>query len=140
MPLGAWSVTARSATLQQMLTRSAVAKRLMCSLATVRRLEGHELFPQRDAHGVHRFDEAQVDRVLRTLPPGRRSVAHGRWLASGRRDALPSRAGKAAARAEPPSAQTDLQRLRRENRRLSHELNELKQLLSQFLVHLDVTT
>lgn len=43
-----------------MLTRSQVARRLGRSLATVRRLEGKELHPERDARGVHRFDPLEV--------------------------------------------------------------------------------
>lgn len=43
-----------------MLTRSQVAQRLRRSLATVRRLEGTVLHPQRDARGVNRFDEDEV--------------------------------------------------------------------------------
>ena len=48
-----------------MLTRSQVAKRLRRSIATVRRMEGHELHPQKDERGVHRFDAEEVAEVAR---------------------------------------------------------------------------
>lgn len=50
-----------------MLTRSQVARRLGRSLATVRRLEGIELHPQRDARGVNLFDPDEVDAVASQL-------------------------------------------------------------------------
>ncbi len=46
-----------------MMTRSQVAKRLGKSIATVRRMEGVELFPTRDGRGVFRFDPAEVEAV-----------------------------------------------------------------------------
>lgn len=46
-----------------MLTRGQVAKRLGKSVATVRRLEGRELHPRRDAKGVLRFDPDEVEAV-----------------------------------------------------------------------------
>jgi len=46
-----------------MLTRGQVAKRLGKSIATVRRLEGRELHPRRDAKGVLRFDRDEVEAV-----------------------------------------------------------------------------
>lgn len=49
-----------------MLTRSGVAKRLGKSIATVRRMENVELHPVRDARGVLRFAEDEVDRVARS--------------------------------------------------------------------------
>jgi len=56
-----------------MLTRSGVAKRLGKSIATVRRMEGVELFPRRDERGVCRFDPDEVERVAR----GERSPRRG---------------------------------------------------------------
>lgn len=56
----------RWCTLLIMLTRRGVAKRLKCSIATVRRLEGRELFPSKDARGVHRFEQLQVERSPET--------------------------------------------------------------------------
>jgi len=47
-----------------MLTRGQVAKRLGKSIATVRRMEGRELHPRRDAGGVFRFDSVEVDALL----------------------------------------------------------------------------
>jgi hypothetical protein len=74
-----------------MLTRSGVAKRLGRSIATVRRLEGRELFPVVDKTGVHRFADDQVSRlVLRLRSGGSLDGARGDWLA-GRR---PSRANR----------------------------------------------
>jgi hypothetical protein len=49
-----------------MLTRSGVAKRLGKSIATVRRMEGHELHPVKDENGVHRFDPEEVAEVARS--------------------------------------------------------------------------
>lgn len=48
-----------------MLTRAQVAERLGKSIATVRRMEGTELHPRRDAAGIHRFSPAEVDAVAR---------------------------------------------------------------------------
>ena len=53
-----------------MLTRSGVAKRLGKSIASVRRMEGVELFPTRDVRGVHRFDPGEVGRVARDARHG----------------------------------------------------------------------
>lgn len=62
-----------------MLTRVQVARRLGKSIATVRRLEGSQLHPRRDASGVLRFDDAEVHRLAaaRGLVHGRRSVKQG---------------------------------------------------------------
>lgn len=56
-----------------MLTRSGVARRLGKGIATVRRMEGIELHPVKDARGVHRFDRAEVERVARNAVPGPKS-------------------------------------------------------------------
>jgi len=48
-----------------MLTRAGVAKRLGKSIATVRRLEHVDLHPTRDARGVFRFREEEVEGVAR---------------------------------------------------------------------------
>ena len=42
-----------------MLTRAGVARRLRRSIATVRRMEGHELHPSQDLNGTHWFDPAR---------------------------------------------------------------------------------
>lgn len=55
------------------MTRSQVAQRIGRSIATVRRLEGVELHPVRDATGVYLFDPADVEDFL-----GRRQEA-ARW-------------------------------------------------------------
>jgi hypothetical protein len=52
-------------TFTPMLTRSGVAKRLGKSMATVRRMEGVELFPTRDERGVNWFEPEEVERVAR---------------------------------------------------------------------------
>ena len=44
-----------------MLTRSEVAAILGVHISTVRRLEGRDLHPIRDANGVHRFDRREVE-------------------------------------------------------------------------------
>jgi hypothetical protein len=67
------------------LTRSGVAKRLNRSIATVRRLEGYELFPCRDSRGVHWFDEYEVTRVAQLLKTAALPAAQSRWLARSRR-------------------------------------------------------
>jgi hypothetical protein len=48
-----------------MLTRGQVAKRLGKSIATVRRMEGNELHPERDQRGVLQFDVEEVERLVR---------------------------------------------------------------------------
>lgn len=50
-----------------MLTRSQVAARLGRSLATIRRLEGKELHPEKDGRGVNRFDAEEVQEVAQRL-------------------------------------------------------------------------
>ena len=44
-----------------MLTRSEVAAILGVHISTVRRLEGRDLHPIRDANGVHHFDRREVE-------------------------------------------------------------------------------
>lgn len=66
-----------------MLTRSGVAKRLGKSIATVRRLENVSLHPVRDARGVLRFSEAEVEQVARGQ--------HGRAWQPSRARAQPAR-------------------------------------------------
>jgi fructose-1,6-bisphosphatase/sedoheptulose 1,7-bisphosphatase-like protein len=52
------------------MTRGQVARRLGKSLATVRRLEGVLLHPQRDARGVHHFDANEVDALADRIADG----------------------------------------------------------------------
>lgn len=56
------------------MTRGQVARRLGKSVATVRRMEGSQLHPRRDAGGVLRFNPAEVDRVARAIQDGRRGA------------------------------------------------------------------
>lgn len=49
----------------RMLTRSGVARVLGKSIATVRRLEGTDLHPERDSNGVWLFDVGEVQGVAR---------------------------------------------------------------------------
>src|SRR5438093_13604502 len=68
-----------------MLTRGQVAKRIGRSIATVRRIEGTLLHPQRDANGVLRFAPAEVDRLAARLrhTRGRASLggsSRSRWF------------------------------------------------------------
>src|SRR5262245_59629875 len=53
-----------------MLRRSQVARRLGRSVATVRRLEGAVLFPERDRRGIYRFDEGEVADLARRVRNG----------------------------------------------------------------------
>lgn len=46
-------------------TRSELANLFDVSVATIRRLENKELFPKKDADGVHRFDYAEVAELAR---------------------------------------------------------------------------
>ncbi len=46
-----------------MLTRSAVAEILGVHISTVRRLEGRDLHPVRDANGIHHFDRREVEEL-----------------------------------------------------------------------------
>lgn len=67
-----------------MLTRGQVAKRLGKSIATVRRLEGRGLHPERDASGVLRFDTKEVELLARQRAvPGERPrgvAGAGSWF------------------------------------------------------------
>jgi hypothetical protein len=56
----------------RMLTRAQVARRLGKSIATVRRLEGEQLHPTRDAAGIHQFDAAEVERLAAQVQLSRR--------------------------------------------------------------------
>ncbi|MGC4088728.1 MAG: hypothetical protein QM756_12685 [Polyangiaceae bacterium] len=71
-----WSARLPYDSIESMLTRSQVAGRLGKSIATVRRLEHVYLHPRRDAHGVHRFDPDEVERLATSL-------AHGKLGATG---------------------------------------------------------
>ncbi|HYQ00461.1 MAG TPA: hypothetical protein VER96_17410 [Polyangiaceae bacterium] len=108
-----------------MLSRSAVAKLLDCSIATVRRLEGHELFPRRDRSGVLRFDLDEVNAVARRLRTGRVPAARGDWL-SNRRHARswPQKGARKASTTEIEGCE-EMARLRDENTRLKEELAEM---------------
>src|SRR5215471_18614202 len=96
-----------------MLTRGQVAKRLGKSIATVRRLEGVELHPQRDAGGVLRFDAREVQRVATRM----RHSQHGQSIGlSARSDRF------SAARDADDLEQDDLEdREHRERLRLREE-------------------
>lgn len=61
------------------LSRSQVAKRLGKSVATVRRLEGHVLFPVRDRRGIYRFEQWEVERLIGN-PERATRWARSRWL------------------------------------------------------------
>jgi hypothetical protein len=61
------------------LTRREVAATLQKSIATIRRLEGHVLHPQRDARGTHWFDLDEVER-LRMAPHRAKPWARSKWL------------------------------------------------------------
>ena len=52
------------------MNRRQVAQRLGKSLATVRRIEGVLLHPARDARGVHRFDDREVETLARGVENG----------------------------------------------------------------------
>jgi hypothetical protein len=58
--------------------RAQVAKRLGKSVATVRRLEGIELFPTLDEDGTHQFDAAEVEALAARLD--RSSQPQSAWL------------------------------------------------------------
>lgn len=61
------------------LKRGEVARRLRKSVATVRRLEGHILFPSRDQRGIYRFDEWEVERLIKN-PERARRWARSQWF------------------------------------------------------------
>jgi hypothetical protein len=118
-----------------MLTRSGVAQRLGRSLATVRRLEGMELFPSRDAQGVHWFDEDEVQDVKQQLERGALRAARGTWLDS-----------KHVCRRNPPEAQSKMlcrspteavAELARENAELKSNLRELEARFAELLEAID---
>jgi hypothetical protein len=106
------------------LTRSEVAKRLKKSRATVRRLEGVELFPRVDACGVHRFNSNEVDAVARRLRAGEVTAARGNWL-YGRREPHRKRGAERAANS-PLEA-----KLLRENATLRAKLVEFEEFLDE---------
>jgi hypothetical protein len=81
---------------------------------------------------VHRFDESQVDRVAQMLSAGEVAAVRSQWLTSNRRLSSQARATTAQTR-EPFTLQLELRRLRLVNRRLSRQLDELKQQLSLLL-------
>jgi hypothetical protein len=58
--------------------RAQGAKRLGKSVATVRRLEGVELFPTLDEDGTHRFDPAEVELLAAKMD--RAPPSHSSWL------------------------------------------------------------
>lgn len=123
--------------LLMMLTRSAVAKRIQRSVATVRRLEGNELFPQLDERGVHRFEEAEVEEVRQQLQLGTVHAARGRWLNGSRapRDRGQSKeSGLLASIGLEPS---EVEHLRGENRRLTAELAEAHEQLGELCLELE---
>ena len=124
-----------------MMTRGQVARRLGKSIATVRRLEGTQLHPRRDASGVLRFDPNEVERVARALGrgggapgvPGMRS----RWFDAldddevedpedvEHRERLQKLEAEANAAAEARRA-AEAERLRREEREEHARLRELQ--------------
>jgi len=105
------------------LTRSGVAKCLRRSLATVRRLEGVELFPHRDLRGVHWFDEAEVRDVQRRIARGAVDAARGSWLDRPRRLSR-SQVPAAAPRADLTQVVVELERENTDLRKTVHELEE----------------
>jgi hypothetical protein len=115
------------------LTRAGVAKRLQRSIATVRRLEGRELFPWRDARGVHRFNEGEVNALARALELESVPAARGTWLRCRRSER--SRF-KPNLDAQSPVS-TQLQGLRTENAALRAEADELRRQLSELLALLE---
>ena len=58
--------------------RAQVARRLGKSVATVRRLQGVELFPTLDEDGTHHFDPAEVELLAAKMDRGLRP--HSPWL------------------------------------------------------------
>ena len=108
-----------------MLTRAAVAKVLGRSIATVRRLEGHELFPRRDWKGVFRFDESEVAAVARRLRAGDVVAARGDWLDERRRGQPWSLTGAPQTSTITVEHSDEVARLREENVRLREELAEM---------------
>ena len=52
------------------MTRQQVAKRLGKSVATVRRIEGVLLHPARDARGIRRFGDEEVEELARRIESG----------------------------------------------------------------------
>jgi hypothetical protein len=121
-----------------MLTRSAVAKLLRRSIATVRRLEGQELFPRRDRSGVLRFDEGEVAAVVRRLRAGDVTAARGDWLDVRRRrpqawSLIGARKGSSAG----VEHSEEIARLREENARLRAELADVMTASGELLEEIE---
>jgi len=111
--------------LPAMLSRSAVAKLLGRSIATVRRLEGRELFPHRDGNGILRFDLDEVNAVARRLRRGDVPAARGDWLSDRQRArSWPPKRPRKASTTEIEGCE-EMARLRDENARLKEELAEM---------------
>lgn len=120
-----------------MLTRSAVAKRLRRSIATVRRLEGQELFPRRDRNGILRFDESEVAAVTRRLKTGEVPAARGGWLHNRRSPSpWPATEARRGSSAQVGHAE-EIAKLRDENARLREELAELTTVSADLLEELE---
>jgi hypothetical protein len=117
-----------------MLTRSAVAKKLCRSLATVRRLEGTELFPWRDSRGVHWFDEADVERVAARFARADVPSARGAWL---RKRCGHSQNPPINANREMSVPSDSVAGLRAENRRLRRELDDANSALADLADELE---
>jgi hypothetical protein len=88
------------------MTRKQVALRLGKSVSTVRRLEGHSLFPEVDENGCHQFDPDEVEALAYRL-------AQGEPL-------------DAAANPWRPDPGKEIEDLREENDRLRRENDELR--------------
>lgn len=121
-----------------MLTRSGVAKLLRRSVATVQRPEGHELFPKRDARGVHRFDECEAAEVARRLKVGEVESARGEWIRRQHRFGR-LRASREIATIPKPQSQggDEISQLREENARLKVDLVELTTASTELLEELE---
>lgn len=118
-----------------MLRRSQVARRLHRSISSVRRLERRELFPVRDARGVHWFDEQEVDAVARRLARGEVTAAQGAWLSGGeqpRRHSTAADARGAPAGRRGPAVSS--QRLEHELAALKRENAELRERVRAFIL------
>ena len=101
-----------------------MAKRLKKSRATVRRLEGVELFPSVDACGVHRFNSNEVDAIARRLRAGEATAARGNWL-YGQRELHRKR------RAEPAVNSPLEAKLLRENAALRAQVAKFEEFLDE---------
>ena len=114
-----------------MMTRSAVAKRIGKSVATVRRAEGVLLHPTTDHRGVHHFNSEEVAVLVRRIErePGFLSRVLGGPSSLRQRHQEPFLARRSVSDVHRLQHRAELNKGRAENARLRERLVEAVELL-----------